>query len=77
VLCREERYIRNFYLKGPDRSVKSGEALYPGSAFSKKKTTTYIALMGFAEGTEGKERYIRGALYPSSTVFASEDFLKW
>jgi len=44
----------NFYLKGPDRGVlKAGEryirgALYPGK--------TYVALMGFAQGTQGKER---------------------
>jgi len=35
------------------RSVKSGKSLYPGSAFKGK---TYIACMGFAQGTEGKER---------------------
>jgi len=53
VLCRAERYVRNFYLKGPDRgALKEGKryirgALYPGK--------TYIALMGFAKGTEEKE----------------------
>ena len=54
------------------RSVKSGKALYPGSGLSRK---TYIALVGFAQGTEEKrvlktgKRYIRGALYPSYTVY--------
>jgi len=35
------------------RSVKNGKAIYPGSALSGK---TCIALMGFAQGTKGKER---------------------
>jgi len=35
------------------RSVKSGKALYPGSAISGEK---YIAFMGFAQGNERKER---------------------
>jgi len=54
VLCRAERYIRTFYLKGPERGAL--KASYPGSAISGKK---YIAFMGFARGTEGKERYRR------------------
>jgi len=78
VLCRAERYIRKFSLKGPDcGALKAGEryiqgALYPGK--------TYIALMGFAQGTEGKERkrresvisgerYIRVPLYLKMKVF--------
>ena len=35
------------------RSVKSGIALYPGSAICGR---TYIARTGFAQGTEEKER---------------------
>jgi len=49
LLCRAERYIRNFYLKGLNwGALKAGKryiggALYPGK--------TYIARMGFAQGT--------------------------
>ena len=47
-------YHQNFYLGGADRgALKTGKryiwgALYPGK--------TSIPLMGFAQGTEGKER---------------------
>jgi len=49
VLCRAERYIRNFNLKGPD-----GGALKAGERYIRKKHT--LLFMGFAQGTEGKER---------------------
>ena len=38
------------------RRVKSGKVFYPGSVISGKK---YIAPTGFAQGTDGKERYRR------------------
>jgi len=53
------------------RSVKSGKALYPGSAISGKDIHCSYGLclrdLGKRALQAGK-RYIRGALYPSSTV---------
>jgi len=43
VLCRAERFIQNLSEGTRLRGVKSGKALYPGK--------TYIAFMGFAQGT--------------------------
>jgi len=49
------------------RSVESGKALYPGK--------TYIALMGFSQGTEGKERKRRESVISGerSTVVLNEE----
>jgi len=60
VLCRAERYIRNFYLKGPDwGALKAVKRYIRGAQYPGKK---YIALMGFAQGTEEKELYRRESI---------------
>ena len=54
------------------RSAKSGKALYPGSAISGKNIYCSYGLCprdGGKRALKAGKRYIRGALYPSSTVF--------
>jgi len=53
------------------RSAKSGKSLYPGSALSGKNIHCPDGLCPRDRGksaSKAAKRYIRGALYPSSTV---------